>query len=515
MSQFRAANVGPTNVGSREPKAVSVVPIALGIDFGSTSTRAFLWCPETNEGYHVESTSRARKNQRFDRGDFSSVGYPFDDGEIYLGEKCDASRESISLKYAFYVLANAPAELASQYRLSRPLHLRQNEETFRGRLYEGIRKLFTAVQCRVAEVCQEEELRVTSIGLSIPSQWTLDFMDVYRGIIKDVFKHNPETIFFVTEVEALAHFLCIKKMNRLIPLHGPVHDAVVVMLDFGGHTMNTCTLKIVHDPDGLPAFYLIGDPEALQREYQIVPSPANKQKLLDSINLAKHELGPECDNKDLDCDLTDRNMTYSVSLDEESITRCFNEAMEMPLALAAARIRDAARVLKLDKPIGGFETAAKPRVILAGGTANHEGLESRIRELCHINGLDSPVNTRGIITQYNSAKIASGAAFAAGSYLCYDFVDLGRPTKGSWSFSLDLIGHGDQMKLIVHRSRQYGKAKPQVYKSVTVSLHYNREHNASLHAEEEVGECPQSAQTGRLDGEHVAHEVCGDDEYRL
>lgn len=62
-------------------------------------------------------------------------------------------------------------------------------------------------------------------------------MDVYRGIIKDVFKHNPETIFFVTEVEALAHFLCIKKMNRLIPLHGPVHDAVVVMLDFGGHTM--------------------------------------------------------------------------------------------------------------------------------------------------------------------------------------------------------------------------------------------------------------------------------------
>lgn len=145
---------------------------------------------------------------------------------------------------------------------------------------------------------------------------------------------------------------------------------------------------------------------ALQREYQIVPSPANKQKLLDSINLAKHELGPECDNKDLDCDLTDRNMTYSVSLDEESITECFNEAMEMPLALAAARIRDAARVLKLDKPIGGrtssigFEAAAKPRVILAGGTANHEGLESRIKELCYINGLDSPVNTRGIITQY-------------------------------------------------------------------------------------------------------------------
>lgn len=316
---------------------------------------------------------------------------------------------------------------------------------------------------------------------------------------------------------------------------------------------------------------------ALQREYQIVPSPANKQKLLDSINLAKHELGPECDNKDLDCDLTDRNMTYSVSLDEESITECFNEAMEMPLALAAARIRDAARVLKLDKPIGGrtssigFEAAAKPRVILAGGTANHEGLESRIKELCYINGLDSPVNTRGIITQYNSAKIASGAAFAAGSSLtvekfisrgatfaiqmrqriassapesehawdniayflwslrrphetytipvtgrddlkivcdpffdkedgnqnielyhdrCYDFVDLGRPTKGSWSFSLDLIGHGDQMKLIVHRSRQYGKAKPQVYKSVTVSLHYNRGSN-SIHPGEEFRDANQ------------------------
>ncbi|ETS85957.1 hypothetical protein PFICI_03982 [Pestalotiopsis fici W106-1] len=556
----------------------------LGIDFGSTSTRAFLWCPEENKEYYIESTSKARNNHRFSAGDFSSVGYPFDDGEVYLGQKIDASRQSISLKYAFYVLANAPADLASQYQVSEPLRRRQREPDFLVRLQEGISQLFNTIYHRVVEVCREERLRVTTIGLSVPSQWTLDFMDLYRGIVSDAFRHDPKSIYFVTEVEALAHFLFARKVNRLIPLEDSVQNAIVVILDFGGHTMllhkNTCTLKLVHDSNGLPAFYLIGEPEGvsggselwelllvetsleiLQREHNIVPSGANRQKLLDSINNAKYELGPQYENKDFDHIVRDGKKDYMIGLDESCVTNCFDKALRKPLALAATRIRDAATTLKLDNQIDAPDIMLKPRVILSGGTASHQGLARMIEDICRRNGLDKHVATDDIRIHYDSVKIASGAAFAVASSLtvekflqrgaafglqmrqpvnpgstesehkwdntayflwslrkpnqpldifvtgrdelkiicdpffekehgnqkkelhydkCYDFVSLGRPTKGTWTFSLDLVGEDDKIRLIIRTSRQFGNSRPQSYEPVGLLLHYNRGSN-SIH----------------------------------
>ncbi|KAK6085036.1 hypothetical protein SCUP515_00854 [Seiridium cupressi] len=443
MTSFQYATSNPSSSDSLELQDVT-----LGMDIGSTSTRAYLWCPKTKAGWYVESETRPKTGHRFSNGDFSSLGYPFDGGEVYLGERIDASRQSISLKYAFYILAHATDELFKQYRLVTPLRAHQNDQQFRDRLIEGIVQLFTAVSKRVAQVCEEENLRVTNIGLSIPSQWTLDFMDIYRRIVVQVFSHDPDAIFFVTETEALAHFLCVKKLDRLVERRNTVHHAVVLVLDFGGHNMykNTCILNIVYGGDRAPAFYLIGEPDGVgggselweflvaemsikyvERVHGLNPSPAIRQKLLDSFNIAKGGCGPEFPGQGFDCVVRDHlDRTYNVIFDESRITACFNEAMALPINLAATKIGELGTLLdtrKDDHPSTDIQSSAssgKPRVILAGGSARHEGVRKRVEAACQHNNLSDPVMTDNIINQYDSVKIASGAAFAVASPLTLD-----------------------------------------------------------------------------------------------
>ncbi|KAK9780721.1 hypothetical protein SCAR479_01907 [Seiridium cardinale] len=443
MTSFQYATPNPSS-----PDSVESHDVTLGMDIGSTSTRAYLWCPKTKVGWYVESETRPKTGHRFSNGDFSSLGYPFDGGEVYLGERSDASRQSISLKYAFYILAHAADELFKQYRLVTPLRAHQNDQQFRDRLVEGIKQLFTAVRKRVAQVCEEENLRVTNIGLSIPSQWTLDFMDIYRSIVVQVFSHDPDAIFFVTETEALAHFLCVKKLDRLVERRNTVHHAVVLVLDFGGHNMvsNTCILNIVYGGDRAPAFYLIGEPDGVgggselweylvaemsikyvERVHGLSPSPAIRQKLLDSFNVAKGGCGPEFPGQGFDYIVRDHlDCTHNVILDEPRITACFNEAMALPINLAATKIGELGTMLdtrKDDHPSTDIQPSAssgKPRVILAGGSARHEGVRKRVEAACRHNNLSDPVMTDNIINQYDSVKIASGAAFAVASPLTLD-----------------------------------------------------------------------------------------------
>lgn len=64
---------------------------------------------------------------------------------------------------------------------------------------------------------------------------------------------------------------------------------------------------------------------------------------------------------------------------------------------------------------------------------------------------------------------------------CYDFIDLGRPTRGDWEFWLALDGYGDQMRLTVRRSRRWFTEKhPMQYDPVALPLYYDRGSN-SIH----------------------------------
>lgn len=209
----------------------------LGIDIGSTSTRAFLFCPRTGADFPVDNKSRHNvSTTRYQQGDFSSSGHPFDnDGPVYIGETPDPDRQSTSLKNGFYVLADASADaLIHQYSLAMPLWERKHDPAFRARLSQGLRELLSTIQRRVSHICKTQRFTIATIGLSVPAQWTLEFERVYRDLVVEVFQHPPSEIHFHTESEALAHYLFRKHIDELN--EDGIVDAVL-LLDFGGHNM--------------------------------------------------------------------------------------------------------------------------------------------------------------------------------------------------------------------------------------------------------------------------------------
>ncbi|KAI8316435.1 hypothetical protein K4K61_007341 [Colletotrichum sp. SAR11_59] len=209
------------------------------------------------------------------KGEFSSAGYPFEPGKpVYLGEDGDPDRHEISLKYAFYILVDeadhGKDSFFEQYALVNPLRKYRNDVDFRQRLRRGLVELFSAVRDMAREQCESEGLRITSIGLSVPSQWTIEFEDVYRDIIAEVFDEltrPEEQICFHTETEALAHFLLRNHIKQLLGVHtfrelkrnSSAHKPLL-FLDFGGHNMNGCMFNAVCAGEETASFYSMSDP---------------------------------------------------------------------------------------------------------------------------------------------------------------------------------------------------------------------------------------------------------------
>ncbi|GKT50060.1 uncharacterized protein ColSpa_10241 [Colletotrichum spaethianum] len=222
---------------------VDIKDVTLGIDIGSTSTRAYLRCPATKEEWYVENPS---DELIVTNGDFSSAGYPFrSKGPVYLGERADPTSQAVSLKYAFYPLADASDELLEQYHLVRSLMERKSDAKFLDRLRQGLEELLAVIKCSVDDICTRQRIKVTRIGLSIPSQWTLEFEDVYKNIVSSVFGHSQSSIFFHTETEALAHYLLDEGLDYLLPDQHSEYR-VFLFLDLGGHNMVSLLFPHVH-----------------------------------------------------------------------------------------------------------------------------------------------------------------------------------------------------------------------------------------------------------------------------
>lgn len=193
--------------------------------------------------FHIENPNELTQVAHLRPGDYPSAGYPFEThGDVYVGGNLAPDRQEVSLKYGFYPLAYANGlddyqdDMLEQYLLVRPLMDRKNDVRFLARLRQGISELLAVLYEDVKQVCKSEGLKVTRIGLSIPSQWTMEFMEVYADIASDVFVHPKDAIFFHTETEALAHFLL---KESLLTIQARPDDAysVFLFLDFGGHNM--------------------------------------------------------------------------------------------------------------------------------------------------------------------------------------------------------------------------------------------------------------------------------------
>ncbi|RYP46636.1 hypothetical protein DL768_007181 [Monosporascus sp. mg162] len=501
------------------PRQLPLEEGALGIDLGSTSLRGRIVCPRTSKVIPIQNHTGARSN-RLTVGDFSVAAYPFDrSGKVYLGDDPDPERESVSLKYAFYVLADGSDELLEQYQLLDKFRSRKHDRLLRKRLQEGLEQLFSRFFGRVKDVCKTRRVLITKVALSIPAQWTLEFTDVYRDVIARaarVLTTSAIEIFFVTETQALAHFICSKYLDILIPHPNRAGSEVFLFLDFGGHNMNSCIYHVGYDEDNEPSFYLMGDPvgasggselweyNVLQKAIEFIEihqgrrgamSNKHKQRLRDDFDREKagHALEESkgfrfeavggLDGKQLE-----------IALGPEIVTSCFNEALKRPLEKVEEQLQQLTAM-----------GVKEPHVIVTGGTARHRGLRARLIELCvekyHIH---PPVWEEDLEADEYTVKVAQGAAYADRQatrlkigvngldtlkiicdpffspdgnnydlhyFNCYDVLPLGQPTQGDWYYSMTLDGSGDNMFMILKRwLRPHKKHKATFFDETRIPL---------------------------------------------
>ena len=108
------------------------------------------------------------------------------------------------------------------------------------------------------------------------------------------------------------------------------------------------------------------------------------QRILDSFNVRKAELGPENDGS-----FREWGEGWQVNLDASSISKYFDKALSRPLQLAANKIQNLSTKIRP----GPSNRGCKARVVVCGGTSRHRALQTRIRKLCADEGLPDPIFT--------------------------------------------------------------------------------------------------------------------------
>lgn len=156
------------------------------------------------------------------------------DESVYLEEGEYETRQSISAKYLFYALAEISDTLLEQYPPVYQLNAMKQDPEFKPKLRRALAVLLSALRRRAMAVCRTRKLRIAKVGLTIPVQWTLEFEEIYRGLVAEVFEIQQEIIYFFTETEALARYLFKYKASQMDP--ESKHNTVL-FFDFGGHNM--------------------------------------------------------------------------------------------------------------------------------------------------------------------------------------------------------------------------------------------------------------------------------------
>ncbi|TGJ85641.1 hypothetical protein E0Z10_g3083 [Xylaria hypoxylon] len=411
---------------------------------------------------HLLIQTLSTGNGRFVEGEYSSTIYPIDGRDtIYNGNVALPSRPSLSAKVSFPALVGESSGL-NLHQKGYELVLRHidllKDDDVRKRAQQGIEALLHVISRDVYRQCSiiPPGLIIRAIALSIPAHWTLEFEDLYRAMITKSFKYKGD-IFFLTEAEALAHYLYREHRPILVPAQDDDEGSIVLIMDFGGHNMNACVIHIAGGSDEDPGFYHLtkaGDAgggseqwehyiaqECLQemiREGFIKPqhdaTPKQRQSILDDFNRFKRD---HCEDTNADFEfqyLKRRGGTERLCLGADKIAAAHEKAFESALQKADAMIKEAANLSN--------KTA---RIIVTGGSVKskltREKLEKQCREHKMIDGLEF-ISQQGV-SSLVSLKIRYRYLDSREECLlyqrCYNFLDLGFLPQGKWSFRISIV----------------------------------------------------------------------------
>lgn len=245
----------------------------LGFDMGSTETRVVLvWNKGANIQTRVIENSSDTHSPLNASAQFSTRVLVHDDDPVkYIGNGSQADREESSAKFIPYILVGKNEKLREQYLiLERLWNERKKVEKldFHARLEEAFNQFLRFVLKRTRCALEtynsdQEKIRIKTVALTIPSQWDLNFEELYRRLFKraftQIFDDTPLaaadgiSVVFHTEATALAQYI-FHEASHTVALGGgmPRIGAILskpnaqCLIDCGGHNAVSGLSTILH-----------------------------------------------------------------------------------------------------------------------------------------------------------------------------------------------------------------------------------------------------------------------------
>ncbi|EAA30131.3 hypothetical protein GE21DRAFT_5370 [Neurospora crassa] len=420
-SSKKATTTQPTRKAAKpvvHTRGPDTQEILMGIDLGSSGIRATISPPDESEEimmiYNGEDAA--------DGYAFSAHGYVFDhfddidSAQIHKQSLDDDGRLSVSLKYAFYILSDAPKTLKKEYPLLRRMIEEddRNREDFRRKLRLGLVQMFRWLIGKVEETIKTKRApwRVGKLRVTVPSQWDLRFEGQYRSILAESFGWDAETahdrIRFSFEAEALAHFLVRSKHyeNEAIAQLKPGEHRVMLVFDFGGHNMNGCQYWINSKRGETLNFFRMGKPFGVGsgtehmvdyilsacEKYRIdnheVPLSDNaKAQLLVKIRSRRAHYGPGSptarDEETFEFFDSGSNGIGggAIRLTKDIIDQCWEKAFQPAIEEVEKRLKALAKSHKR-------RGRPNPLVVMAGGSLMNKAFGLRLDSLVQLYRLD-------------------------------------------------------------------------------------------------------------------------------
>ncbi|KAG8161907.1 hypothetical protein KVR01_007672 [Diaporthe batatas] len=408
------------------------------IDFGSTSTRAYLKTSnrkkEPLKGYRVQKTGvDDDKKKRFLRGEWPSKGCPFDYpypvGYDAAGPE-HADKRDRSLKSFVWFLADDDDKHPYTRDLKdyhNSLSGAQEKQEFRERLKSMLVRHLAIVAEQIRREAVLREITIRSLVLCVPNAWDKpNFQDVLRPIMDEV----AETIargletYCVFESEALAQYILHDESYVLKD-----RDFVLVC-DFGGHFMGGSLFQFCRDSanDNQPAFFSLPhgnfgirggsqlwEDHALPYIDAYVESkglPAERATVLRArlllmffidkgdVNETWYESGQHLH---LRTSITDRfpddTTTYYVLIKPADVKQTWELAFREAIDLAIKKVRS------LPAP-----QSDRTLVILSGGSMQNYHARAEVKQACETLGISCKVVGFDLSVESSKWSVCQGAA---------------------------------------------------------------------------------------------------------
>ncbi|KAJ0108992.1 hypothetical protein J7T55_005540 [Diaporthe amygdali] len=440
--------------GLQDPGAV------LAIDIGSTETRlVFAW--QTDDGIQIGpiENDSDKPNHLNTMAHFSSKFFPFDnDPQKYIANASRSKREDSSVKFVPYVLLGTTEEMEGQYPVLSRLWSERNktgfdEALFRSRLEEAFKQFLRFVLTRAKQVFRvsgpdDLQIRVKTIAMTVPSQWDLDFQDLYERLVKEVFEEIFEdvsqadarnvNVIFHTEATALAQYIFNQcSSNKVLSIHRDMPNIGTIMdktnaqclVDCGGHNANSALTTFHRNNSGLGmgVMYEIGHPKGAgggmemwihHLLIQLDDQYCRKFPWLGEMPLELKQAFKREINKNIADILTEdchwvfqthpqTGDVIPLEITMEMSDKAFQAGFKYVKIMILEQLQ---RLASISKGWRGRDYVVT--IIVSGGSSLHPEFVKWIETLCTELSLPAPLFAHAMQLLYGSSRIAMGAAYA-------------------------------------------------------------------------------------------------------